>query len=217
MQCVWMTLLACAFAGPALSCETALVLAVDVSGSISDNEYVLQINGIANALGDPDIVGALVEGQDALAIVQWSGDDLQTIALTWQRLTTADQVEAVAALIRALPRPWNTSTSIGEAIRVSLAQFAEVPECHRHVIDVSGDGTENDGMTLPAARGEAEAAGVIVNGLAIEVGGGVSALTDYYRENVITPEGFVMTAKGIGDFPRVIHDKLLRELTKPSS
>jgi len=217
MQRVVTVLVACVLASPALACETALVLAVDVSGSISDREYDLQINGIADALGDPDIVAALVEGQDALAIVQWSGGGRQTVALPWAALTTADQVAGLAEKIRALPRPWNTATAIGEAIHVSLAQFADAPQCQRQVIDVSGDGVENDGMTLPAARAEAEAAGVTVNGLAVEVGGGVSLLTDYYRENVITEGGFVMTAHGVQDFPRAIHAKLLRELTKPVS
>ena len=217
MQRVIVAIVGCVFASPALACETALVLAVDVSGSISDREYVLQINGIADALGDPDILAALVEGQDALAMVQWSGGGRQTVAMPWAVLTTADQVAGFAEMIRALPRPWNTATAIGEAIQVSLAQFADVPQCHRQVIDVSGDGVENDGMTLAAARAEAEAAGVTVNGLAIEVGGGVSLLTDYYRDHVITGGGFVMTAHGIQDFPRAIHAKLLRELTKPVS
>jgi len=134
-----------------------------------------------------------------------------------QILATAGQVAAIADAIRTLERPWNTATAIGEAIHVSLSQFASGPQCQRQVIDVSGDGTENDGMTLPAARAEAEAAGVIVNGLAIEVGGGVSELTDYYRDHVISEGGFVLTAKGVQDFPRAIHEKLLRELTKPVS
>jgi Ca-activated chloride channel family protein len=217
MRHLLLTLMLCISGSPALACETALVLAVDVSGSISDREYVLQINGIADALEDPDILAALVEGQGALAILQWSGEDRQTLALPWHRLGSADQVMDLTGMIRALPRPWNTSTSIGEAIRAAMALFAEVPDCRRRVIDVSGDGTENDALTLPEARADAVAAGITVNGLAIEVGGGVSAMTDYYRENVISPEGFVVTAKGIQDFPRAIHAKLLRELAKPSS
>lgn len=59
--------------------------------------------------------------------------------------------------------------------------------------------------------------GVTVNGVAIEIGEGTTALTDYYRQFVATPEGFVMTAAGLKDFPRAIHAKLLRELTKPVS
>ena len=217
MQRVMTALVACVLASPALACETALVLAVDVSGSISDYEYVLQINGIADALGDPAIVAALVEGQDALTIVQWSGAGRQIVALPWAALTTSEQVAATAETIRALPRPSNTATAIGEAIHVSLAQFVQVPQCQRQVIDVSGDGTENDGNTLPAARAEAKAAGVTVNGLAVQVAGAFSLLTDYYRENVITEGGFVVTAYGVRDFPSAIHEKLLRELTKPVS
>ena len=217
MRCALLTLLATVLASPALACETALLLAVDVSGSISDREYTLQINGIADALGDPEILKALVQGQDALAIVQWSGSGRQTIALAWQHLLTEGQVAALAGEIRAIPRPWNTATAIGEAVHVSIAQFSWAPDCGRRVIDVSGDGVENDGMTLPAAHAEAVADGITINGLAIEIGGGVSLLTDYYRKHVITEGGFVVTAAGVSDFPRAIHEKLLRELTKPVS
>lgn len=211
-------LLICALASPAAACDVALLLAVDVSGSISSGEYTLQMQGLAEALQVDDIIKALVAGQDELALVQWSGSGYQQFSLPWVRIGTVADVAGLAAVIRTKPRPGNyTDTAIGQAVHFSIAQFAAVPECRRHVIDVSGDGEENDGMTLSAARAEAKALGDTVNGVAIETGAGTTRLTDYYRQFVATTDGFVMTAEGLQDFPRAIHAKLLRELTKPVS
>ena len=210
--------LTCVIASPALACDTALVLAVDVSGSISAAEYDLQMQGLADALQDPEIIKALVQGQDALALVQWSGDRFQQLSLPRQTLRSAADVANLAAVARTTDRPREyTDTTIGNAILFSLAQFATAPSCRRNVIDVSGDGKENDGMTLPAARASAEAAAVTINGVAIEIDGTTTDLTDYYRAFVMTPDGFVLTARGLQDYPRAIHEKLLRELTKAVS
>ena len=207
----------CGLASSAPACETALLLAVDVSGSISNDEYRLQMTGLAEALNDPDIIDAIVEGHDALALVQWSGADLQTLGLEWRRPGNAAEVATLAAKILTIKRPYNTATSIGQAIRYSLPQFGSVPDCLRHILDVSGDGMENDGMTLPIARAEAQSAGVTINGIAIEVDASSSELTDYYRRLVISSDGFVMTAHGLADYPRAIHSKLTRELVDPTS
>ncbi|MEO8244375.1 MAG: DUF1194 domain-containing protein [bacterium] len=208
-------LIACLMAAPAAACETALLLAIDVSGSISMDEYYLQMNGLADALEDPDIVKALIEGQDALALVQWSGDRFQQLSLPWQHLRSTDQAAAFADAVRSTKRPPDfTDTAIGNAILFSLVQFPAAPRCVRTVIDLSGDGEENDGMTLPKARVAAEQAGIILNGLAIEIDANHSQLTEYFRTRVISYDGFVMTARGIQDYPRAIQAKLLRELTK---
>ena len=95
--------------------------------------------------------------------------------------------------------------------------FATVPDCQRHIIDLSGDGKENDGMTLPAARAQAVAARVTLNAIAIETGAAATGLTDYFRAQIITADGFVITAKGVADYPRAIHAKLTRELVDPTS
>ena len=208
----------CAISSPVAACDTALVLALDVSGSISPNEYRLQIDGLAEALTDPAIVAALVAGQDALAIVQWSGEQYQDLSLPWQRAGSVAEMAALAEAVRGIKRPGNfTATAIGQSILFSLAVLDSAPTCRRKVIDVSGDGKENDGMTLPDALAAAETLGVTINGLAIEVANGTSDLTAYYRGSVVTTDGFVMTAKGLKDYPRAIHEKLLRELTKPVS
>ena len=206
------------FAAPVAACETALLLAVDVSGSISGEEYVLQMQGLADALSDPDIVDALVGGQDKLALVQWSGSRNQRLSLPWQSLRSPADVAALAATIRTIKRPQDhTDTAIGAALYFSLSLFAEVPDCQRHVIDLSGDGAENSGNSLPAARAEVEANGITLNAIAIEESPFTTKLSGYFRRFVVTRGGFVMTARGLQDYPRAIRAKLLRELTKATS
>lgn len=218
MRRVLLNLLFCALAGPGAACETALLLAVDVSGSISREEYTLQMQGLAQALEDPDIIDALVGGQDKLSLVHWSGLRKQRLSLPWITLRTSDDVAALAAAIRLLKRPQDhTDTAIGEALYFSLAQFPDVADCQRHVIDLSGDGAENAGQSLPAARAEVEANRVTLNGIAIENDAASLNLTDYFRRFVITPDGFVITAQSLADYPRAIREKLLRELTKAAS
>ena len=70
-------------ASPAAACDTALLLAVDVSGSIAMDEYYLQMDGLAEPVLDPAIINALVRGKDKLAMVQWSGDRFQPLPLPW--------------------------------------------------------------------------------------------------------------------------------------
>ena len=208
--------LACMTAFPAKSCETALVLSIDVSGSIDSADYQLQIGGLASALTDPEVAEALVRGQVALAVVQWSGAGQQTLSLPWQRMLTPDAVTRFAIRVAAMPRAFKGSdTAVGEGMRFARAQFAAVPDCLRHVIDVSGDGQENAGFTDAKARSEAVAVGVMVNAIAIEEPGPASPITSYYRNLIITPGGFVVTARGLQDYAETLRLKLLRELVDP--
>ncbi len=208
----------CLLASPSASCDTALLLAVDVSGSISGEEYRLQMQGLADALSDPKVIAALVLGQDRVAIVHWSGARNQRLSLDWTQITSAGDVQDLAALVRQIRRPLDhTDTAIGQALHFSLDQFARVPDCQRHVIDLSGDGAENAGFTLPDARARLAGTPVILNAIAIETTESSFDLTEYFRNEVILPGGFVMTAEGLQDYPRAIRAKLLRELMKPAS
>ncbi|HOZ32709.1 MAG TPA: DUF1194 domain-containing protein [Tabrizicola sp.] len=208
--------LACLITHPALSCETALILSIDVSGSIDAGDYRLQADGLAAALSDPAVADALVEGQVALAVVQWSGPDQQALSLPWQRMLTPDAVARFADRARTMPRAFSGSdTAVGQAIRFALAQVPAVSDCARHVIDISGDGQENAGFTDALARSEAVAAGLTINAIAIEEPGPAAPITSYYRRWIITPGGFVVTARGLQDYAETLRLKLLRELAKP--
>jgi Ca-activated chloride channel family protein len=200
-------------AAPASACDTALLLSIDVSSSIDLGEYRLQTDGLADALADPDIAAALVEGQVALAVMQWSGVGSQSMVLDWTRMTGPAEVERFAGAARRMERAYvNSDTAIGDAIAFAAKQFGPVADCQRHVIDVSGDGTENAGGSTVVARQAAEAAGLVVNGIAIESIG--VAITNFYRRSVISHDGFVVTARGHLDYPRAIRKKIAREVTK---
>ena len=198
---------------PAPACETALLLSIDVSGSIATGDYRLQTEGLAAALSDPEVAEALVRGQIALAVVQWSGSSQQALVLPWQRMLDPGAVTRFADSAAAMPRAFKGSdTAVGEAIRFALAQFAPVGDCKRRVIDISGDGQENAGFTDLKARTEAVAAGVMINAIAIEEPGPAFPITSYYRGWIITPGGFVVTARGLQDYAETLRLKLLREL-----
>ncbi|PZQ99316.1 MAG: hypothetical protein DI533_01060 [Cereibacter sphaeroides] len=203
---------------PAAACETALLLAIDISGSIDAGEYALQVQGLADALADPAVGDALLRGQAALAVVQWSGVGAQALVLPWQRMLNQRRIDRFAADARTLPRSFRASdTAVGQAIDFSAAQFDGVADCKRRVIDISGDGPENAGFTVGPARQRAEVAGIEINAIAIEDMGASSPITQFYRRWAITKGGFVMTARGLGEYPRAIREKLLRELGKPAA
>lgn len=205
-------------AGPVSACDLALVLAVDVSGSVSPGEYRVQMDGLALALQDPVIAEALVAAQAAVALVQWTGASRQHVTVPWRRVDSPAALDALAAEIRAAERQWwQFSTAIGEALRVSAALFEEVPDCTRRVIDVSGDGMSNEGFEPRGMRPALRAAGITVNALVIE-GGGTDGLTAYFRSEVIAgPNAFAVTANGYDDYPDRIRLKLTREVVKQLS
>lgn len=200
----------------ALACDVALLLSIDVSGSIDRGEYRLQVDGLADALADPEVADALVLGQVALSVVQWSGTGRQTVSIPWRRMLSAGEVADFARRARALPRAYTGSdTAVGEAIGFSARRFGPVADCRRKVIDISGDGPQNAGGPLAPERGAAARAGIEINAIAIEDMGRASPITEFYRRFVITRDGFVMTARGLGDYPRAIRAKILREISKP--
>ena len=208
--------LAALIAQPARGCDIALVLAMDVSGSVDAYEFQLQAQGVANALRDPDVSDALLRGQVALAVVQWSGAMEQRVAVPWTRLSEPAEVSRLAGRIGGMPRAHaGGNTAVGDAIQVSVDLFSQVRDCAHWVIDMSGDGDENEGFTVGRERREAGARGITINGLAIEGAATGLSITNFYRRHVITPGGFVITAQQHDDFERAMRDKLLRELVPP--
>lgn len=198
---------------PLHACETALMLAIDVSNSVDAAEYRLQIDGLADALADAEVAEVLVQGQVALAVMQWSGEDRQALSIGWTRMGAQSAVDDFALAVRVTPRAFVLSdTAPAEAILFAMAQFAAVPDCERHIIDVSGDGSPNAGSDVRAARAAAQRQGVTINGIAIESLG--VAVTGFFSRALVTTDGFVVTARSHRDYPRAIRLKLLRELSR---
>ncbi len=201
---------------PALACRTALLLAIDVSSSIDPGEYRFQVDGLADALMAPEIRDILIQDQVALSVVQWSGAAEQDMTIPWRRMISAAEIDSFATRVRQMPRLWaKSSTAIGNALEFTAQQFSPVSDCERKVIDVSGDGAQNTGTDTATQRRIAEAAGVEINGLAIDEMG--LSITEFYRRFVITKNGFVETSRGYLSYPETIRRKLYRELIKPTS
>ena len=204
--------LACA-AAPAAACDTALILMIDVSNSIDVAEYRLQTDGMADALQDPEIIDAMVQGQVAVSVIQWSGEDRQEVSVPWTQISSPADAVGLSVRARMMERAFTLSdTAPGEAIDFALAHFAAAPACARRVIDVSGDGTPNSGRDPRQMRSIAERQGVTINGIAIESMG--LAITTFYSRAVITRDGFVLTARGHREYPDAIRRKILREVSR---
>ncbi|MEL6839179.1 MAG: DUF1194 domain-containing protein [Pseudomonadota bacterium] len=205
------------FAAPAQACDVALMLAVDVSGSVDAREYRIQMDGLAAALVEGAVSDALVAGRAKLALMQWTGSGRQAVVIHWTDMADDGDVVAFADEVANAPRLWRDySTAIGEAMALSLAYFAIVPECHRHVIDISGDGENNEGRPPSDTWSALATAGITVNALVIEES--VPGLTRYFENNVIMgPGSFAVTANRFEDYPEQIIRKLYRELTQAVS
>ena len=202
-------------AASASACELALLLAIDISGSVDDAEYRLQVDGTADALRDPEVIEALLHGGVAVAVMQWSAVEMQALVQPWQRMDSRAAIAEFAARARAQERAFGKAdTAVADAIAFAVRQFDSAPDCRRRVIDISGDGVQNSGSALPVARTAAINRDITLNAIAIE-GIGL-AITEFYRRTVITKDGFVLTARGHLDYPRAIRAKLLREIVVPT-
>ncbi|MFN3281710.1 MAG: DUF1194 domain-containing protein [Tabrizicola sp.] len=213
-----LAVLALCLAAPARAeCRLALALAVDVSRSIDAQDYVIQTEGLAGALSDPEVRRAILdpEGQVALAIYHWSGRGAQELVQGWVMLDGPEALDGVIWTLRRTPRPEaRLATALGDALRYGRALMEDAPDCERRVIDVAGDGQNNEGISVARTYEREDFTGITVNGLA--VGEHEAGLLDYYRTEVIRgPGAFVENAPTQADYPAAIRRKLLRELRGP--
>jgi len=196
--------------------DLALVLAVDCSSSVDAGDFRLQMDGIAAALRNPPLFEAIAAGSRrriALTLVQWSSLNSQAVAIAWRVLTSRLELEAIAQETEAVERQWRPGgTGLAAAVDFSVALLEALPiAAGRRVIDVSGDGEDNEGGDAARARDGALALGVTINGLPIVSGS--RELEAYYRERVIGgPGSFIMPAANILSFRDAMARKLLREV-----
>lgn len=172
------------------------------------------MDGLAAGLRDGVVVEALIKAEAAVALMQWTGARRQQVSVSWTRVRSAQEAEALAMAVEAMPRAWSKySTAIGDALWRGADLMAQAPECRRQVIDVSGDGISNEGIEPEQGRERLAQMGVTVNALVIETDD--ADLTGYFWENVITGAGaFVVTANGFEDYPARIRQKLIREVAE---
>lgn len=195
-----------------------LSLLIDVSGSVDAAEYALQRNGYVQAFQSAAVQNAIlgsVGGAIAVNFVLWSGAGQQTQAVGWTLIDSAASANAFAALVQAVPQAFQGQTAPGSAINFAVPLFASNTfDAPRQVIDVSGDGVQNDGANTATARNNALLAGIdTINGLAI---GGDPAVTAFYQNSIAGgANSFVITADSFGDFAVAIQDKLIKEITVP--
>lgn len=199
--------------------DVALVLAVDVSSSIDNGDFALQMQGIAKALRQKDVFEAITSGPAQaieLSMVQWSTSGKQVVSVPWRVIATKADIEAAASAVESAPRDWRGGGT-GMAAAVSFCSDLldrALVKARRRVIDISGDGAENDGGNLPAARANAIARGITINGLPVITSSLVIA--GYYAHDVIGGDGaFTEPAENLEDFSDAMHRKLLREILSP--
>jgi hypothetical protein len=208
--------LAVAAAGPAAACRLALALAMDVSRSIDAADYEIQRGGLIAALADPAVRAAFLEhGPVALAVFEWSGEGYQEVVVDWLAVRRPDQLDRIAARLAQHARlPATLPTALGTALLFGRDLLASAPWCDARVLDVAGDGRNNDGRPPAWAHAQEGWDGITVNALA--VGGHEAGLAEYFAREVIRgPGAFVEHAASQQDFPRAIRRKLLRELIPP--
>ncbi len=200
-----------------------LVLAVDVSRSIDEDEARLQREGYRNAVSDPRVVEVVRRGMIGaigLAYVEWAGLEYQRLVLPWTRIADQRGADAWASALAEAPRMSLSWTSISGGIDFSRRVLGESPfEGTRRVIDVSGDGVNNSGRPSEQARDEAVAAGITINGLPIvndrPTFGRMPALPldEYFGRNVIGgPGAFLIVAEDFEAFGTAVRRKLIREI-----
>jgi uncharacterized protein DUF1194 len=198
-----------------------LVLAVDVSGSVSEDRFELQREGYAAAFRSPAVqqaIRATSTGSIAVAMLQWTGPALHVVAVDWTLIDDVAAADRFAAAIEAAPRAlFGGGTSISGAIDRALGMLAQAPfRGLRQIIDVSGDGANNRGRPAEDARDAAVGAGATVNGLPILTL--EPELDVYYRQSVIGgPGAFVLAARSYDEFAVAIRSKLITEIAGAGS
>jgi len=199
--------------------DLALVMAVDVSESVDDARFTLQMDGIARALESREVQASVLSGPHQamlLALVQWSNRPV--LSLPWTLLTSGADVQQFAARVRRLRRASNGFTCMSVALR-SIADklLTQLPvPAERVVVDVSGDGRDNCNPleTVDQVRDELASSGVTLNGLPILEGDEAATLEGWYRDHLIGgPNAFLVPAESFDDFDRAIRRKFVTEMS----
>lgn len=203
--------------------DLELILAVDISGSVDEEEARLQRQGYVVAIADPEIVRAIISGmlgRIAVTYFEWAGDTWQVPVLDWTLINSPQTAQAFADKLAAAPLGAGPWTSISDAIRTATPMFdVNQFEGTRRIIDISGDGPNNTGGLVEPERDLAVANRITINGLPIindrfNISRAPMPNLDlYYRNCVIGgPGAFLVVAHGFKSFAQAIRRKLILEI-----
>ena len=204
--------------------DLELVIATDSSGSIGDEEALVQRQGVANAFRSEELAKVIsygVYGRIAVAYLDWSNQFDNTVVVDWTVIKDRPSAQKFADALEAAPRTYGRRTSISSAV-VSATELIERNsyEGTRRTIDISGDGPNNFGLPLAPTREETINKGITINGLPIVLEGGqfernfFPDIDKYYAGCVIGGRGaFAIVAKGYKDFERAVRRKLILEIS----
>lgn len=201
--------------------DLALVIAVDVSFSMDPDEQNLQREGFIDAFRSPVVQDAIrrgAVGRIAVSYVEWAGSGDQRLLLPWTVIDGADGANAFADELSRKPTRRASRTSISGAIDFAVKMQEESGmSAIRRVIDVSGDGPNNQGRSVLAARADAIARNMTINGLPIMLKDAgyfdIQDLDLYYRDCVIGGQGaFMVPAKDKAQFRDAVKTKIIMEI-----
>ncbi|WP_171228025.1 DUF1194 domain-containing protein [Ruegeria sp. HKCCA4008] len=201
------------------TCRLALALAMDISVSVDEAEDVLQRQGLAAALIAPEVQEAFFSSPMpvALAVYEWSGRSTQHVILNWLLIEdVADLLFASVQISGSVRSDSGSATAMGHALAFGSTLISQAPQCLFQTIDLSGDGSNNDGYGPRIAYRHFAFQNVVVNGLVINAADfeGELFLIPFFENNVLHgPGAFLEVAQGFEDFERAMRKKLKRELS----
>ncbi len=198
-----------------LLCTIALVLLMDVSASVNQENYQLQHEGLIQAFQSEQLQQTIISQPHgvAVSVIHWAIH--AHVIVDWHHLRTRSDIHSFVRDLQAVDRnahDLGVNTGIGTAIQAGMRQLARAPcEADHQILDVSGDGDNNVGPPPGPIRDIAQAQAVTINGLPI-VTEHVPDVVNYYQEHVVTSDGFVLQANGFADFGRAIRRKIQLEI-----
>ena len=208
--------------------DIELVLAVDVSLSMAPDELAIQRDGYAAALTDERVLKAIAEGYHgkiAVTYFEWAGTNSHHVVVPWTKVETRVDAEALAKRLSAVPPNSARRTSISSALEFGADLFAESQfRSAKRVIDISGDGPNNQGPPVEITRDAVLAQDIVINGLPLMTNSGLTSAYDvpnldlYYTDCVIGgPGAFMIPVNDWSQFPEAVRRKLVLELAGPLS
>ncbi|MBO6519684.1 MAG: DUF1194 domain-containing protein [Rhodospirillales bacterium] len=204
--------------------DLELVIAVDISGSVDDDEAYLQRQGYIKAFRDPKVVEAITRGPlGAIAVTyfEYAGSHHQMTLVDWTFINSQQTANEFADALAFEPILVNVWTSISGAILAGVDNFSRSPfKGKRRVVDISGDGANNDGPPVNLMRDRALKTGITINGLPIvndkpsRYGRRQIPNLDYYYIDCVIggPGAFIIVANGFEDYARAVRRKLILEI-----